>query len=273
MIFIFPSILTHQLQLLLQAFRSHNHSLYNFYRDQSYILVDGKYRRRDKDHESVIGYDDMNQLFWYSKGLERLVLADKKSRLMSLPPGERYEELNQVLWNRVFYKTFKENRGWSHVLVNFHRVWIIHSAVFWYYTAFNSPTLYTKNYQPALDNQPTTQARLSVLAFGGVVAIIIDIISLLFELRFIPRKWTGAQPVSKRLALLILALILNVGPSVYLFMFIPLNVQNTVGLVISAFQFSFSVIMVLYLSTVPLGGFSKNLKPTIEGFAPASVCD
>ena len=85
---------------------------------------------------------------------------------MSLPPGERYEELNQVLWNRVFYKTFKENRGWSHVLVNFHRVWIIHSAVFWYYTAFNSPTLYTKNYQPALDNQPTTQARLSVLAFG-----------------------------------------------------------------------------------------------------------
>lgn len=243
--------------------------LYNFYRDQSYILVDGKYRRRDKDHESVIGYDDMNQLFWYSKGLERLVLADKKSRLMSLPPGERYEELNQVLWNRVFYKTFKENRGWSHVLVNFHRVWIIHSAVFWYYTAFNSPTLYTKNYQPALDNQPTTQARLSVLAFGGVVAIVIDIISLLFELRFIPRKWTGAQPVSKRLALLILALILNVGPSVYLFMFIPLNVQNTVGLVISAFQFSFSVIMVLYLSTVPLGRlFSKKPKANDRRFLP-----
>ena len=72
MIFIFPSILTHQLQLLLQAFRPHNHSLYNFYRDQSYILVDGKYRRRDKDHESVIGYDDMNQLFWYSKGLKDL---------------------------------------------------------------------------------------------------------------------------------------------------------------------------------------------------------
>ena len=111
MIFIFPSILTHQLQLLLQAFRSHNHSLYNFYRDQSYILVDGKYRRRDKDHESVIGYDDMNQLFWYSKGLERLVLADKKSRLMSLPPGERYEELNQVLWNRVFYKTLKKTEA------------------------------------------------------------------------------------------------------------------------------------------------------------------
>ena len=133
--------------------------------NRTFLLME--YRRRDKDHESVIGYDDMNQLFWYSKGLERLVLADKKSRLMSLPPGERYEELNQVLWNRVFYKTFKENRGWSHVLVNFHRVWIIHSAVFWYYTAFNSPTLYTKNYQPALDNQPTTQARLSVLAFGG----------------------------------------------------------------------------------------------------------
>ena len=30
---------------------------------------------------------------------------------MSLPPGERYEELNQVLWNRVFYKTFKKTEA------------------------------------------------------------------------------------------------------------------------------------------------------------------
>ena len=51
-------------------------------------------------------------------------------------------------------------------------------------------------------------------------------------------------------------------------MFIPLNVQNTVGLVISAFQFSFSVIMVLYLSTVPLGRLFPKPKANDRRFLP-----
>ncbi|EGW34545.1 glucan synthase [Spathaspora passalidarum NRRL Y-27907] len=227
--------------------------LYNFYRDQSYVLIDSKYHRRDKDHDSVIGYDDMNQLFWYSKGLERLVLTDKKTKLMSLQPSERYEKLNQILWHKAFYKTFRERRSWSHVLVNFNRVWIIHISVFWYYTLFNSPTLYTKNYQQVLDNQPTTQARLSVLSLGGSIAILMCMASLLFEFSLVPRKWTGAQPILKRLLLLFLAFIVNTGPTVYLFLVYPLDVENTLGLVLSSFQFGFSVIMVLYLSIAPLG--------------------
>lgn len=55
--------------------------LYRFIRDQGYELVDGRFVRREKDHESIIGYDDINQLFWYPEGIARIVLTDKVCRL------------------------------------------------------------------------------------------------------------------------------------------------------------------------------------------------
>jgi 1,3-beta-glucan synthase len=51
--------------------------LYRFIRDQGYEVVDGKFVRREKDHEDIIGYDDVNQLFWYPEGIARIVLNDK----------------------------------------------------------------------------------------------------------------------------------------------------------------------------------------------------
>jgi 1,3-beta-glucan synthase len=51
--------------------------LYRFIRDQGYEVVDGKFVRREKDHEDIIGYDDVNQLFWYPEGIARIVLIDK----------------------------------------------------------------------------------------------------------------------------------------------------------------------------------------------------
>lgn len=51
--------------------------LYRFIRDQGYEVVDGKFVRREKDHEAIIGYDDVNQLFWYPEGIARIVLTDK----------------------------------------------------------------------------------------------------------------------------------------------------------------------------------------------------
>ncbi|KAI3402804.2 GSL2 [Candida oxycetoniae] len=227
--------------------------LYKFYRDQSYVLVDGKYHRRDKDHESVIGYDDMNQLFWYSKGLERLVLSDKKTKLMSLQPGDRYARLNEVLWHKAFYKTFKEKRNWSHVLVNFHRVWVIHLSMFWFYSVYNSPTLYTSNYQQSLDNPPTTQARMSALSLAGSVALIIDLLGLIFEFTYIPRKWAGAQPIMQRVLLLLISLCLNIGPSIYFFGFTQLTDETPVGIAIASLQLAFSIFIVCYLSITPLG--------------------
>src|ERR1700722_7563139 len=53
--------------------------LYRFIRDQGYEVVDGKFVRRERDHEDIIGYDDVNQLFWYPEGIARIVLTDKVS--------------------------------------------------------------------------------------------------------------------------------------------------------------------------------------------------
>lgn len=51
--------------------------LYRYIRDQAYEVVEGKFLKREKDHEDIVGYDDVNQLFWYPEGIARIVLADK----------------------------------------------------------------------------------------------------------------------------------------------------------------------------------------------------
>jgi 1,3-beta-glucan synthase len=46
-------------------------------------VVDGKFVRRERDQEDIIGYDDVNQLFWYPEGIARITLNDKVS--LSVP--------------------------------------------------------------------------------------------------------------------------------------------------------------------------------------------
>ncbi|KAJ7598267.1 hypothetical protein C8J56DRAFT_163281 [Mycena floridula] len=48
--------------------------LHLFLRDQGYDIIDGKFVRRERDHDDVIiGYNDVNQLFWYPEGIARFV--------------------------------------------------------------------------------------------------------------------------------------------------------------------------------------------------------
>jgi 1,3-beta-glucan synthase len=51
--------------------------LYRFIRDQGYEVADGAFVRREREHDEIIGYDDINQLFWYPEGISRIVLTDK----------------------------------------------------------------------------------------------------------------------------------------------------------------------------------------------------
>lgn len=227
--------------------------IYNFYRNQSYEKIDGKYVHVAKDHDRVIGYDDMNQLFWYMKSLERLVLKTNKTKLMAIKPCDRYKHLLDVDWQRGFHKTFYERRNWAHVLVSFNRVWIIHVAVFWYYTAFNSPTLYTYRYLISNDNQPSLLTTLTVMSLGGSIAVLISFFSLLLEAALFPRKWPGAQGILGRLLLLFVVFILNTAPSVFIFWKFPTNQQTNFALSLTSCQFVFSLVLVAYLSFVPLG--------------------
>lgn len=233
--------------------------LYLFMRDQGYEVLDGKYVKRERDHDKTIGYDDINQLFWYPEGIAKIRFEDK-SRLIDLPPAQRYHKLNEVVWKKVFFKTFKETRSWFHLFTNFNRIWIIHMTVYWYYTAFNSPTIYTHHYQQRLDNKPAHSASFSAVGLGGAVASALMIIATFCEWAYVPRKWAGAQALSRRLAILVVFFALNLaGPVYVLFICNTLEKQNErIPLIIGVVGFLFSLFTFVYFAVMPLGGLFGN---------------
>lgn len=246
--------------------------LYNYYRDQNYEFVEGSYVRRDRDHSNVIGYDDMNQLFWYRKGLQKLSLKSEKKKFMEIKASERYLFFSDINWDKAFYKTYKESRTWVHVIVNFNRIWIIHCCVFWYYIVYNSPTLYTINYQIQLDTQPTPQTQLSVMALSGSVASLINIIATVGETAFVPRKWPGAESLTKRFFVLLAIFLINTLPSIYVLILLPLEKKSRSGLAVAITQFIISIFTVVYFSFMPLGSlFGSYLKKEERKYAPSKA--
>lgn len=233
--------------------------LYSFMRDQGYEILDGKYVKRERDHEKVIGYDDINQLFWYPEGIAKIRFEDK-SRLIDIPPAQRYHKLSEVVWGKVFFKTFKETRSWFHLATNFNRIWIIHITVYWYYTAFNSPTIYTHHYKQRLDNKPAHSAYWAAVALGGVVASSLMIIATFCEWAYVPRKWAGAQALSRRLAILFVFFAVNLAGPVYVLLVCnTLEKQNErIPLIVGVTAFFVSLLTFLYFAIVPLGGLFGN---------------
>ncbi|KAE8450035.1 hypothetical protein EG329_007174 [Mollisiaceae sp. DMI_Dod_QoI] len=226
--------------------------LYQYCRDQGYEIQDGKYVRRERDHNKIIGYDDCNQLFWYPEGIELIVMEDK-TRLVDFPPAERFLKLKEVNWNKVFFKTYKETRSWFHMLVNFNRIWVIHITAFWFYTAKNSPTLLVKHYQQEVNNQPPGSAQWSAVALGGAVACLIMIAATIAEWTYVPRRWAGAQHLTKRLFFLLGMLALNAGPSVYIFI-VPDTQKTKLALILGIVQFFIALISFFFFAVMPLGG-------------------
>lgn len=235
--------------------------LYEYYRDQSYVLVDGKYIHNDRDHHRIVGYDDMNQLFWYRKGLDRLVTADK-TRIMALPQKDRYLRLGAVAWARVFYKTFREKRTWAHLFINFSRVWIIHFLVFWYYTSLNAPSLYTRNYRIDTNHPPTAQTTLAVMSLAGAVACGFALLGVVLELFFVPRKFPGAQPVLWRTSCLTALLLINLVPQIWLLSSRPLDASSTAGFFLLLGLFLLSLATVMYLLLTPSSHLFGAYNPT-----------
>lgn len=226
--------------------------LYQYCRDQGYEIVDGKYVRREVDHNEIVGYDDCNQLFWYPEGIERIIMTDK-SRIVDVPINMRYTKLKEVDWKKVFFKTYKETRSWWHMATNFNRIWVIHVASFWFYTAFNSPTLYTKDYKQQVNSYPHAAARWSAVGLGGTVAALIMIVATCAEWAFVPRQWAGAQHLTKRLLFLLLVFVVNVAPAVYVFI-VDKNNGSPLARILGIIQFFIAVITYFFFSIMPLGG-------------------
>ncbi|KAI1826602.1 1,3-beta-glucan synthase component FKS1 [Xylaria intraflava] len=226
--------------------------LYQYCRDQGYEISNGVYVRRERDHNQIIGYDDCNQLFWYPEGIERIVLNDK-SKLIDVPPQERYMKLNDVNWKKCFFKTYKETRSWFHLVLNFNRIWIIHLTIFWFYTSHNAPTLLVgPSYEQQVNQQPPAAAQFSIVAIGGGIATFIQILATLVEWTYVPRRWAGAQHLTKRLLFLLVVFVLNVAPSVYVFG-VKGAQTNSVGKPLAIVQFIIALITYIFFSIMPLG--------------------
>ncbi|KAI1099843.1 glycosyltransferase family 48 protein [Jackrogersella minutella] len=227
--------------------------LYQYCRDQGYEIFNGVYVRRERDHNQIIGYDDCNQLFWYPEGIERIVLEDK-SKLVDVPPAERYLKLKEVNWKKCFFKTYKETRSWFHMVVNFNRIWVIHLTMFWFYTAHNVPTLLVgKAYEQQVNQQPPASTQWSIVGAGGAIAALIQIIATCAEWAYVPRRWAGAQHLSKRLIFLIVVFAVNLGPSVFVFGF-PEYQEQTPALALGIAQFFIALITFIFFAVMPLGG-------------------
>jgi 1,3-beta-glucan synthase len=229
--------------------------LYKYIRDQGYEILNGKYVRREKDHNSVIGYDDINQLFWYAQGIERIVLQDK-TRLIDVPQSQRFFKFGQVEWKKVFFKTYRETRSWFHMATNFNRIWIIHITTFWFYTSFNSPTLLMKDYKQSELPDPAGAAQWAAVALGGSVACLIMLIATIAEWAYVPRRFAGAQPLLRRFIFILVLLVINTAPSVYIFGFNDIgNIPLTIGIV----NFLIALATFFFFAIMPLGRLFGNL--------------
>ncbi|KAG8936786.1 1,3-beta-D-glucan synthase [Tulasnella sp. 418] len=223
--------------------------LYRFIRDQGYELSDGKFIRREKDHQDIIGYDDINQLFWYPEGIARITLFDK-TRLVDVAPAHRWLLFDQIDWDKAFFKTYVEKRTFAQLLVHFNRIWVIHVSVFWFYTAWNSRAIYSRG---GRDKDEATAMRWSITGLGGAIATIIMIAATLAEFQFIPTTWNNTSHLARRLLFLFIILALLIAPTFYIVFYDSSNGKSNVPLILGIVQFGLGVFFTILFGIVPSG--------------------
>ncbi|KAF9933005.1 1,3-beta-D-glucan synthase [Linnemannia zychae] len=232
--------------------------LYRFIRDQGYEVQGGRYVKRERDHDSVIGYDDINQAFWSPEGIGRIRLRDKV-RLVDVHIGRRWGALGHVDWDGSFRKTYIEKRTWLHLAVNFTRVWIIHVVMYWYYTAYNAPFLYMND-----TSDQSGGVQWSIVGLGGAIATLIMLLGVFCEFMFIPLTWSNSAMLMQRLFLLIIVLIVNVAPTIYVCQF---NRTGNISLYVGIAHFAVSLITTIVFAIVPsnqlFGGNSKTSRKNL----------
>ncbi|OLY81987.1 1,3-beta-glucan synthase component FKS1 [Smittium mucronatum] len=198
--------------------------IYNFLRDEGYQLINGKYFKRDQDHDTTIGYDDLNETFWTPEGLRQLVFDDKSS-LMDLPPEDRYHMMKDVNYKKSIRKTYKEKRSMGHLITNFSRIWILHVVVYWYYIVFVADFLYDNQFELRSSSNPSSVVksvpvllpdiaprRFSLLAAGGGIAPFIAIVGAIFELGYVRFNKNNFRILMNRIMVLLIFLLVDVVP-------------------------------------------------------------
>src|ERR1700722_3946556 len=177
------------------------------------------------------------------------MLTIVQSRLLDVPPPQRFMKFNRIDWRRVFFKTYYEKRSIAHLLVNFNRIWIIHVSMYWFYTAFNSP----KVYSPRNQARPSPPMSWSATALGGAVATSIMIAATLAEFSYIPTTWNNASHLTTRLIFLVVILAITAGPTFYIAMVDGHQGSNQLPFIIGIVQFFISVVVTFVFGIIPSG--------------------
>ena len=172
-----------------------------------------------------------------------------QTRLVDVPPAHRFMKFDRIEWNRAFYKTYYEKRSFLHWLVNFNRIWVIHISMYWFYTAYDSPTVYTA----ANEQNPTAAMSRSATALGGAVATVPMILAALAEFMYIPTTWNNTSHLTRRLLFLSVTLALTAGPTFYVAFTDTPGGSSNVPLIIGIVQFFILVVATLLFAIMPSG--------------------
>lgn len=157
---------------------------------------------------------------------------------------------DQIDWNRAFFKTYIEKRTFLQLLVHFNRIWVIHISVFWFYTAWNSPSIYSRS---DFGNQAPVPMRLSVTALGGAVATIIMIAATMAEFMFIPTTWNNTSHLSRRLLFLLVILGIMIAPTIYIATALNPHSSSQVPLILGAVQLALGILVTMMFGIIPSG--------------------
>jgi hypothetical protein len=157
-------------------------------------------------------------------------------------------KFDRIDWNKVFFKTYYKKQPFVHLLVNFNCIWVLHIPIFWYYTAFNLPMIYT----PRGSIHLMTAMQWSATALGGAVATIIMITATLVEFSYILTTWNNALHLTRQLLFLCIMLGLTTGPTFYIAFFNDPKALSQVPLAITIVQLFISCVVTICSASCPL---------------------
>lgn len=238
--------------------------IYEALRNQCYQQKNDITFTSRKDHEYIIGYDDMNQMFWSKGGIEKIILKDK-TKLMSQPMEKRALHLRYVDWEKCMVKNYREKRSWFHSLIHFNRVILLHGSVFWYYHSYHAYPLYTPSYLISKDNQPSIQLRLMVMSMAGVFSLIFCAFTTFCEFIIIPARWKEI-PAIMRLGFLLLGCSFQIAVLTMYYFLDVMSKDSIIGLASAVSQFLGSLFTVVYLSLTPSAVLFGFQSPGSLGF-------
>lgn len=224
--------------------------IYSVLRNQCFEKEGNSTVRTSKDHSGIIGYDDINQLFWSKQGLQRLVLRNK-GKIMDLSPQVRLNSIEDIDWDKCFTKTFNEKRSWIHVFVDFKRVIIIHIALFWYFHSYHSYPMYTPNYLISRDDKPSIELRLTIMSLASILVLLFCTITSACEFYILPRKWRESCSLILRFSALLGFSAIQIMTIILGYYFDLISKQSIAGLIFSIFQFLGSIITVVFFAITP----------------------